>query len=938
MRASNGHSNLDSINTPPPSPESQELAELLDIIDSANRPSTSSIAADTLIKFMKNNKARADIELSPRNLAIALKRSFLSLSYNGLNTKLILIEWLTERITSTERDVETIIAVIYDLSSVIQQLSLDREETERWIPLLDSICSLALACVNHISTLSEEDTTRMLQEPVFIALASVVFDTIAFKHKDRQKSQAHKDWIFKILELARTFVTVVVNQVAERNQPEATDATIRVCNMLCKFAKETRADYRYLSLNFSAIAKLIPFCKSRSSVQLNFSAIISLLCRGVYKAIDTAMEATAQNSGPMPVKTALALTRFYAAQLPTVVKLLGSELAREDEESIECMNMVKITLSSLRSRVLSNKILRRDHRTMLHETTRTICNIEEQIVSSLIGCTEISDDERYRLLCRLTSTSGSKSVLGALSPLSDKEWNLGRLYIALGILATLDEFSPALQLQVYPVENTSDPSILLTLLKCVKALGLPEFVPAFDTDAGSEDDDTYLVVLSSLCVFAHLVQPHQFVKMQIDMTGLVLGRSELESSLGRDWWVCMSKELGQEFTVRQVFTLMELLESFPVSQASRTLASLMGNLIWNLNAASQARIVLHIGLKLKEDSPTLLACFPFHCLSTQSLDELVIHCSEQWGIACDLMAADRLVVDAFYSSYRYITCIYVTMSGHSQHSEAVEAWKPKMRDWSRAQICGAPELLALVLNDRTDANKVLYTVTHILSFLAVLQPLSTNDIIQVLDACVRLYDYQGDVPMELVIVNFLESCSAIQVTESEELSNLSTVVDSVYRILMANTRCAFAHAPLMQLAWVNTLMPDLVPRHVSKSIQQKSRIYREVENGKRINVRDPEHLWQAIDSRLKLLQLQQQHNSASTVRDLQRATGTAVSPDECLAAIATAKRKLQALYDDNKGPAASSTVSPALKSAVTAELLQLQRFTDDGSMGSTAKV
>lgn len=46
------------------------------------------------------------------------------------------------------------------------------------------------------------------------------------------------------------------------------------------------------------------------------------------------------------------------------------------------------------------------------------------------------------------------------------------------------------------------------------------------------------------------------------------------------------------------------------------------------------------------------------------------------------------------------------MSSHSQHSEAIEALKPKMLDWSRAQICGAPELLALVLNNRTDANKV----------------------------------------------------------------------------------------------------------------------------------------------------------------------------------------------------------------------------------------
>lgn len=81
MRTSNGHSSMDgSLNTPPPSP-SQELAELLDIIDSANRPSTSSTAADALIKFMKHNKARADVELRPRNLATALKRSFL-----GTNT------------------------------------------------------------------------------------------------------------------------------------------------------------------------------------------------------------------------------------------------------------------------------------------------------------------------------------------------------------------------------------------------------------------------------------------------------------------------------------------------------------------------------------------------------------------------------------------------------------------------------------------------------------------------------------------------------------------------------------------------------------------------------------------------------------------------------------------------------------------------------------
>ncbi|KFH66183.1 hypothetical protein MVEG_08284 [Podila verticillata NRRL 6337] len=936
MRASNGHSNMDgSLNTPPLSP-SQELAELLDIIDAANRPSTSSTAADALIKFMKHNKARADIELSPRNLATALKRSFLGLSYNGLNTKLILMEWLTERIKATERDLETVTAVIYDLSSVMQQLSLDREETERWMPLLDSICMMAQACVTHIQTLSEEDITNMLQEPVIMALASIVFDPSAFKHNSRQKSQPHKEWICRILELAKSFVAFILDQISERGQQEATDATIRVCNILCKYATVSRADYRYLSFSIGALAKFIPYCKTASSVRWNYPAIVAWLCRGIHDAIATASEAITQDCGPMALKTALALSRFYAARLPHFLKLLGSELAKEDEESIECMNMVKITLSSLRSQVLSNGVLRKNHRPVLHETTKTILDLEEQIVSSLIGCTDITDDERYRLLRRLTSASGSRNV-SEVPPLSDRDWNLGRLYISLAVLTTMDETSPDLQLRLYPMENTSDPCLLSTLLKCIRAVGLPEFVPAFDADAGSEDNDKYMTVLSSLCIFAHLVQPRQFVKLQLDMMGLVLDHSELEASLGRDWWACMSKDLGQEFTVRQVFTLMDLLESFPVGQASRTLASLMGNLLRNLEAASQARIVLRIGLRLKEDPSTLLACFPFHCLSTQSLDELVLHCYEQWGAVCELMADNRLVVDAFYSTYRYIACICVTMSGHSPHSEAVEALKPKMLDWSLTQVVGAPELLGIVLNNRIDVNKVLYTVTHILSFLVVMQPLSTDNIVQVLDACVRLCGYQGDVPVELFIVSFLESCSAIQVTESEHLANLTTIVDSVYRILMANTRCAFALPTLTQLAWVNTLMPDMVSRHVSNSTQSKARLYHEVENGKRINVRDSEFLWQTMDSRSKF---QQQQNSISTVRDLQRAAGTRVSPDECLAAIATVKRKLQALFDDKKISSFSSSFStnPALKSVVAAEVFQLQQFADDGSNGSMAVV
>lgn len=60
------------------------------------------------------------------------------------------------------------------------------------IQLLDSICMMARACVNHIQTLPEEDITKMLQEPVIMALASIVFDPSAFKVLQGKKYQRVK--------------------------------------------------------------------------------------------------------------------------------------------------------------------------------------------------------------------------------------------------------------------------------------------------------------------------------------------------------------------------------------------------------------------------------------------------------------------------------------------------------------------------------------------------------------------------------------------------------------------------------------------------------------------------------------------------------------------------------------------------------------------------
>ncbi|KAG0344163.1 hypothetical protein BG004_004684 [Podila humilis] len=940
MRAGIGQYTMDNTMTPPPSPVSHDLTELLDIIDSANRPSTSTAAADSLIKFMKKNRSRPEQELSPKNLATALRRSLLDVSCNGLNAKLILMDWLTERIKNTARELDAIKAIIHGVSMVVQQLSLDRKELERWIPLLDGYCLLTQACVDHTQKLSEEDIDTLLQDSSTVVLASIVFDPNAFKHKDKQKTQAHKDWIGKILELTKSFLAFVLNRVVPLKHEDAINATIQICNVLCRFASDSKSDFRLLSNNFVAIMKLIPHCRSPGPARLNYSAIVSLLCRGVLDALATVAHATSQNTntGSMAVKTALALTRFYAIRLPAILKLIGSELAKQDEEAIQNLNMVKLTLASLRCQVLSNKELRKSHTSEYQETTKTISNLEEQVVSSLMECLDINDRQRFALLCYLASPTGSRVVLGTTIPLTDRCCYLGRLYLVMSIMVTMDEFSPDLQLQLYPVQNpTAEHSLVSTLLNCVKELDLQEFVPPYET-VGTEDQDLYLTVILNLCIFAHLVQPRQFVKLQLDMTGMILGRPELESCLGRDWWVCMSKELGQDFTVRQIFTFMELLELLPVCQVSRTIAALVGNLIRNLDTTSEDLIVQYIGVRLKNDSPTLLTCFPFHCFSKQSLDELVLYCNEQWRTTCGLMEDDRLVVDAFYATYRYIACIKAILSGPSGNTVVIEDLKRQWTDWSRTQICGAPQLVGIVMHNRTHVKMVFYTVTHLLSFLGMMH-LEFQDTIEILEACLLLQEFKCDIPLEMSIAAFIETCDGLQHRDFNELKleSLTKVMDKLFKEIMANPRCVLAHETLARMSWVESCMPGMLTRHVSTSMLQRSRVYQEVKKGKRVADRGRDALWRTVEDRLELSELEYQRLSSDhTIENLQRigsGTSKVVTPEECLTALTVAKRKLQELFNDRE----FSKISPAMKAMMTADVLQLQQLTEtDESTSSTA--
>lgn len=182
--------------------------------------------------------------------------------------------------------------------------------------------------------------------------------------------------------------------------------------------------------------------------------------------------------------------------------------------------------------------------------------VEDIIISAIFAAKRASDDDKYALIHEFSMEQGPRAAFGTAEPLSEYEWDVGRLKFLLRIIAVFDEFSSTLQLLLFPPRRiAARDSLLDRLIDCVDTVDTREFVPMAGLGGGS---DLYFRVLTELCSFAYLVQPDQFKRLQIDMVGLVLGQSELWSLLARDWWVCVAQGLGPVFIKSQAAMFVEL--------------------------------------------------------------------------------------------------------------------------------------------------------------------------------------------------------------------------------------------------------------------------------------------------------------------------------------------------------------------------------------------
>ncbi|KAF9928392.1 hypothetical protein FBU30_002390 [Linnemannia zychae] len=780
---------------------------------------------------------------------------------SALHTKAFVADWLSDTIKSTSHT-KAPTTVIHELARVSDQLNLSRQETEEWMPLLISLCNLTNSCLGVVRGLTQSALIAFVKDQTSILLATVILETgtRVFRHLDRTqvkraRSEGYMTWNQRTLEMTKSFMEFMEHILQTNSVKEhASDMIVAVvCNMLLRYAEDARSEYIYLNLTFKSIVLLVPNCAEDRGIRFEKAAVVKLLCDGVHGTIMDIYRTCVDNTGAEVIegffKRRWTLARFYMSHFKALVNSLFKDICSTKDEAIACRRLLRYLLYFLRGRVCSNEVIRRRHPEIQQELMKFVNVVEEVIIGGIFASSAALDEEKCAVIQEFSVSTGPRAISEYSDALTEQEWILGRLYFLLKTVTLFDEFSTWLQLQLYPIERVSTYSSPLTrIIESIRSLDLQEFLPLAGQDPDHDSGDIYIRALTDLVTFAHLIQPRQFAKLQIDMIGLVLEPNELLSLLAIDWWTCISTRFGQNFASSQVMVLTELLSTLPIGRSSQKVRLLLCSLLPQLDGPLQITVTSHLLSLLDRmadnEQSTLLSCFPYECLSESSLTQVVARCVDGWQNACSLLSDEKLVLEAFYTLPQNVACLSSIYSNPILRAGLPTDLRMTLIGWSTEIISGVNELLFLVQNDQHALNKISCTVDAVVDFLGSTAPLQCEEMIQILNAFSSWTKLpESKLPMsKLLMARFLVSCSSVEISEGPQMDRMVTLLTGLYDFLLREDDWTIVHDTL------NTLLSQRctpVPaRHLVQNIQ-------EMECSDMVPTDDCRDFWVSLRGRMK---------------------------------------------------------------------------------------
>ncbi|KAF9982529.1 hypothetical protein BGZ65_002762 [Modicella reniformis] len=391
-------------------------------------------------------------------------------------------DWLSD-LMKTSSHTKAPTDIILELSKVLAQLNLSKQGTEEWMAVLVSLCNLTDSCLGAVRKLDQGAMCAFLQDSASLSLTSIVLDTgmRVFRHIDRNqtkraRSEGYLAWNQKALNLTKNLLEFLGEQVQQSQElrEHAGDMTISG-----RYAEEARCEYAYLNLTFKCITMLVPNCEENRALRLDTQSAIHLLCEGILGSfMDIFMASVESNEvNDVYISRRWTLAKFYISHLRPLASHLFKDICSLRSDAATCRGLVRYLLFFMRGRFTTSETIKRNHPQIQSEIVKVVGIVEDILVSTILETERASDDDKHAVIHEFSMAPGPRAAFSFAEPLSEYEWDVGRLKFLLKIIGMFDEFPETLQLHLYPPKRIAiQDSLFDRVVDCVDTINTCEFL------------------------------------------------------------------------------------------------------------------------------------------------------------------------------------------------------------------------------------------------------------------------------------------------------------------------------------------------------------------------------------------------------------------------------------------------------------------------------
>ncbi|CAG8755083.1 39783_t:CDS:10 [Gigaspora margarita] len=623
---------------------------------------------------------------------------------------------------------------------------------------------------------------------------------------------------FKVLEEFLKFVIEFLPSSDKLNMRRYEMLTMDISD-----AETSVSDYPTLNLSWKYIIKLSIEYKNNIKKRLKLDSIIYNLSRGasynfskLVKSINSDETFQQEPSNVKQIDKISTIVRFYITHLLSIVKCYVDIILKNEYKHI--IRTILYALIFIVSKLSPNCLIMAHANNSLQERILPIVNNTfAALFLNNIAC----EDDCYMMIFNFINLSidamnRENSVIPEIVETMD--FTFAKIHFLQIILININDISVSLQSRLLPnpilvkdskqtfcilrtfldiLENYSDSNLLTSTIMSVDKSMHP--LQNISLDAQYLEDDLYIHILSTLCIFVNMLPTFLFIVFEYRMLeSLLLSRSFIICTLIVDCWGCVSKILDSHVLYQEVMLIMEIIVGLVHTSSTRfRLKRLFKRLIAFLDVEQQLKLskfACSYTFQTDENTAQMLSSREYTSVHIESNSANYVKLYA-WINSC-LEKKSMHSIDDLFSIYLLVFQSKNLMPCCIKYEDDIKYISFNIALTILKNSANCIDSIPDFSSSSTEFRKTLVMIDGVLEFMMNLQPLTLAEVLEVVDRCTPLL--VKDCICYTSLCNFIDKFIELLLDTNDK--QIIAIVDSMYERIFTSTRWFTKHETVAQIA------------------------------------------------------------------------------------------------------------------------------------------